>query len=249
MSSTRSPSETEILKVEAERRVRAGDTRADVARDLGVPLSTIGLWATLGGWRRKDIAYEVDEERGRAALARIAETSAAQVAASEKRIAKARELGEAALKAMQAADVSGEGLPPGMTHVPTHQLSMQLAHNLLQQGRLDEAEQAARFALRFAKAQAVTRDREAERWRDDRQKIMDWWGEHRDSFVAFEKYAEECIAELQSVRRFEQERINDACCPTCIRPMEFWPAPMEEKVDRRMYELEMKEGPAPGEDS
>jgi hypothetical protein len=243
MSSTRTPSETEALKKEAERRVRAGDSMIDVAGDLGVAVSTLSLWAATGRFRRKDLAFELDEERGRAALARIAEASATQVEASRQRTAKARELGRAALTAMQAADPRGEGHPPGMAFVPTHQLSMQLAHNLLQQGRLDEAEQAARFALRFAKAQEVTRDREADTWRDDRQKIMNWWSNHRDGFIAYQKYADEIIAEHESRERFEQEMWDQECCPTCLRPIEFWPAAMQQKMDQLQYDMEMRDGP------
>ena len=245
MSNTRTPSEIEILKKEAERRIRAGENRVDIARDLGVPPSTLGTWASAGLWRRKDLAFEVDVERGRAMLARIAKSTAAEVEASRIRIEKARKLGEASLGAMRAADPHGEGAPPGMTQAPTHQISMQLAHNLLKQGRLDEAEQAARFALRFAKAQEVTRDREAERWRDDRQKILDWWSEHRDSFTAYKKYADGIIQEVEALQRFEQQMVDEECCPTCVRPMEFWPARMDDKMEQRMLEAEMKDGPAP----
>ena len=242
MSNMRTPSEIEALKKEAERRVRAGENRVDIARDLCVPPSTLGTWATDGRWRRKDLAFELDEERGRTVLARIAEAAAAKVEATQKRIARTKELGDAALRAMQAADPRGEGNPPGMTYAPTHQLSMQLAHDLMQQGRLDEAERAARFALRFAKARQVTRDEEGELWRKDRQQIMDWWREHRDGFIAFQKYAAEMIAEVESQRKFEQEMHDVECCPTCIRPMEFWPAQMDEKLERLQEEREMNDG-------
>ena len=146
MSNVGTPSEIEILKKESERCMRAGESRVDIARDLGVPPSTIGEWAANGLWRRKDLAFELDEERGRATLARIAQAAAAQAEESDKRVARAKELGDAAMAAMRAADPTGEGKPPGMAPTLTHQISLELAHNLLQQGRLDEAEQAARFA-------------------------------------------------------------------------------------------------------
>jgi hypothetical protein len=241
MSSMRTPSEIEILKNEAEQRMRAGESRADIARDLCVPPSTLGTWASAGQWRRKDLAFELDEERGRAALARIAEAAAAKVEAAARRDARAKELGDAAIAAMKAADPHGEGNPPGMAPVPTHQISMQLAHDLVLQGRLQEADRAASFALRFAKAQQVTRDREADRWREDRRQIMEWWNNHRESFVAYKKYADECIAELEAERRFEQEMHEAERCPTCIRPMEFWPAQMDDKIQREMEEREMED--------
>jgi len=67
------PLETEELKAEAERRVRAGECRADVARSLGIPVSTLRDWALKGGWRRKDIGFVIDPERGEAALAQLPE--------------------------------------------------------------------------------------------------------------------------------------------------------------------------------
>ena len=239
--STRTPSEIEILKKEAERRVRTGENRIDIARDLGVPPSTLGGWATDGMWRRKDLAFELDEERGRAALARIAEAAAAKVEASQKRAARVKELADAAFAAMQAADPGGEGNPPGMAHVPTHHLSMQLAHDLVLQGRLDEAERAARFALRFAQARKVTRDEEGERWRKDRHQIMEWWRNHREGFDTLYKEAAEMTAELESQRQFQQDMHHYECCPTCIRPMEFWPARMDEKIGRICTDMEMKD--------
>ncbi|MBI1340968.1 hypothetical protein GC169_12275 [bacterium] len=46
------------LRAEAERLVRAGAARAEVAARLGVPGSTLAQWAQAGGWRRKDLDQE-----------------------------------------------------------------------------------------------------------------------------------------------------------------------------------------------
>jgi hypothetical protein len=230
MSDTRSPSESAFLKAEAERRVRAGDKQVDVAHDLGLPPSTLRHWATGGRWRRKDIAFELDAERGRAALARIVEATSRQEEEALNRAARTKELGEAALAAMNAANPNDENLPPDMKPVPTHQLSLALAHNLLQQGRLGEAEQAARFAMRFAQAQKATNDRDSARWRDDRARIMKWWDEHRTGFHDFHKYAMEIAEELEGRETYERDMRELECCPTCTRPMEFWPAAMDERI-------------------
>ena len=47
-----------VLMAEAERRVRAGELRADVARDLQIPASTIAIWAARGRWRKTDLKRE-----------------------------------------------------------------------------------------------------------------------------------------------------------------------------------------------
>jgi|GEM_PF-5581285 len=49
-----------VLMAEAERRVRAGELRADVARDLQIPASTIAIWAARGRWRKTDLQREAD---------------------------------------------------------------------------------------------------------------------------------------------------------------------------------------------
>ncbi|RZJ16136.1 MAG: hypothetical protein EON91_14230 [Brevundimonas sp.] len=46
------------LEFEAERLVRAGESRAEVSRVLGVSVQTLAGWALRGGWRRKDIELE-----------------------------------------------------------------------------------------------------------------------------------------------------------------------------------------------
>lgn len=66
MAGYRSWGERELLKAEAEMRVRAGQSRADVARELGVPLQTLAAWACQGGWRLKDLEAERGSEGVRA---------------------------------------------------------------------------------------------------------------------------------------------------------------------------------------
>jgi hypothetical protein len=53
------------LEVEAERLVRMGESRAEVSRRLGVSPQTLAGWALRGGWRKKDIELERQEEIAR----------------------------------------------------------------------------------------------------------------------------------------------------------------------------------------
>jgi uncharacterized protein YjcR len=46
------------LAYEAEGLVREGESRADVARWLGVHPQTLAGWALTGGWRKKDLDLE-----------------------------------------------------------------------------------------------------------------------------------------------------------------------------------------------
>jgi hypothetical protein len=46
------------LEVEAERLVRLGESRAEVARMLGVHPTTLSGWALRGGWRKKDLDFD-----------------------------------------------------------------------------------------------------------------------------------------------------------------------------------------------
>lgn len=243
MPNIRTPMEIAILKQQAHNRMRAGDTCADIARDLGIAGSTLGSWASEGRWRKGDIAFERSEERSQALLARIAETQLREQAEAERRAAKAKALGEAALKAMQAADPDGKGAPPGRKAQPTHQLSLAMAHDLLQQGQLEDAERAARFALRFAQAQKATNGRDAAQWRADRESILAWWEEHRDGFIAFHREASNAIEELKSAAEFERHAQRSGVCPTRTRPADFWPAEMHEVRDEIFEQME-EEGEA-----
>lgn len=61
----RSYAELMGLEVEAERLVRCGESRADVARRLGVHPSTLSIWALRGGWRQKDLDLERSADAAR----------------------------------------------------------------------------------------------------------------------------------------------------------------------------------------
>jgi hypothetical protein len=69
----RSKIERDTLKVEAERRVREGEARANVAQSLGVAQSTLAQWACAGGWRLKDIETEKADELAETAARRVAD--------------------------------------------------------------------------------------------------------------------------------------------------------------------------------
>lgn len=62
---TRSYAELMGLEVEAERLVRCGESRAEVARRLGVHPQTLATWALRGGWRQKDLDLERSAEIAR----------------------------------------------------------------------------------------------------------------------------------------------------------------------------------------
>ncbi|MDP3736699.1 MAG: hypothetical protein Q8R02_04870 [Hyphomonadaceae bacterium] len=241
MSNQRSPRELDLLKKEAERRMRRGDDRIDIADDLGISVSTLRDWAAKGGWRKKDIAFERSEERGQALLAQIAETQTRQHVEAEGRAAKAKELGDAAMKAMKAADPDGSGTPPGMAAQPAHQLSLSMAYALLQQGRLDDADRAARFALRFAQAQKATNEQDSAQWRVDREQMLAWWKRNRDGILSFHKHASDAIGDLKSLTRYQRLAQEAGTCPTCSRPADFWPAEMNEVSEAMVDRMEENE--------
>jgi hypothetical protein len=76
MPTIRSTAELEALSAEAERLVRAGESRADVALALDVPLSTMTDWARKGRWLRRDLEAEQRPELTRLMTAKIAELRA-----------------------------------------------------------------------------------------------------------------------------------------------------------------------------
>lgn len=61
----RDDAETIRLQQEAERRVRAGQSRPDISRELGLPLHLLASWALKGGWRIKDIRAEQSAQERR----------------------------------------------------------------------------------------------------------------------------------------------------------------------------------------
>ena len=99
MPTTRSTIELEALRAEAERRVRAGESRADVARALDVAATTLSQWALRGRWRRKDIEAEQGGEMQARADAAIAKLRGEEEVSK----AEARRAREAAAQAVAAA--------------------------------------------------------------------------------------------------------------------------------------------------
>jgi hypothetical protein len=238
MSDVRTEAETAALAAEAERRVRSGERHADVADALGVPSSTLSDWARRGGWRRRDLAFERNAARGRIALAEIEEVATRTREAILKRTAEAKEVASGADAAMDKADPEGDGRPTGLVSVSAPQLSMAMAQKLLQQGRLEEAERAARFALRFAQAQQATNEQLRTDWLQDRAHIFKWWEENSSRFLELHKRVVELTKELEQNAAFERRMAESNRCPTCTRPMDFWPTEMEKESERIDEELE-----------
>lgn len=91
-----------LLKAEAEYRVRCGQSRADVSRELGVPIPTLSQWACQDGWRKKDL----EAERGSDSIRQLGERlrrlrSVAKLEADEREAAMkaiAEEMGWAGMR-------------------------------------------------------------------------------------------------------------------------------------------------------
>jgi transcriptional regulator with XRE-family HTH domain len=245
MSNTRTPSESEALKKEAERRVRAGENRTDVARRLGLSPSTLSNWAADGGWRRKDIDSEINAERGRIMLEKIAEIVASDHQEAAERTAKSREVSEAAFARLRSADPENSGALPGLKPPTGRQLAMTVARRLLEQGDVEEAERAARIAIRFAQAERMTGEADRDLWIKDRANVMKWWEENREGFIAVQEWANDLASELDAVKAREMALAEHECCPTCTRPMEFWPAAMQQKMEAIAPKLPPRTPPEP----
>jgi hypothetical protein len=219
-----------VLYDEAERRVRAGESRAEVARALHIPVSTVRDWALQGGWRRKDLGLDHDPGRGEALLNQIIEMNRAERETGLSLIEGARQKAAAFVDRMKASSSTG-GLPNAQA-VPPRQLAIGLAHSLLEQGRLAEAERAARFAIRFAQAEEVCAVRDESRWRVDRENVMKWWREQITMFNELVGDVNRLANELADVRSREESMMADKCCPACSKPMDFFPPEMEDEADQ-----------------
>jgi hypothetical protein len=160
---TRSEDESAILRKEAERRVRAGESRADISRALNVPLATLANWAFAGGWRAKDIAAEQAEVYRRTlhsleamngalparAPGAVMETKSEQpLGASPK--AEPPPLFADPLEvpawAERGVRVRTPAWAPGDAFRSPEEAALYLADDLMRQGLLMEAERALRFA-------------------------------------------------------------------------------------------------------
>jgi hypothetical protein len=238
MPTERTEAEVAALAAEAEQRVRRGERHADVAEALGIPSSTLSDWARRGRWRRKDLAFERDMARGRLALAEIEQVAARTREAVLKQAAETKEIAATADAAMAKADPEGDGRPTGLVAVTAPQLSMAMAEKLLQQGRLDDAERAARFALQFSKAQQAVNEPLRTEWLQDRARIFKWWEENSSALFALQQRVASLIKEAESNAILEGRLAEKNCCPACTRPMDFWPPELEEECDRIAEELE-----------
>ena len=116
----RGPRTRHVLMAEAERRVRAGEVRAVVAKDLQIAPSTMAMWAVRGRWRLIDLQreaaglsplplpYYARDDRNITAGSNKQEGLGAQARAAEARDleAEVRALGEAARVAFEVDDLA-----------------------------------------------------------------------------------------------------------------------------------------------
>lgn len=123
--------EREILKAEAEMRVRSGQSRADVSRELGIPLPTLAQWACQGGWRRKDLEEDRAQEQVRNAGRRIL----ALRARDQTRARRLKEL----MAEMQALLALEGGQPPRLSPPAGADWQEKLTESAAERSRLQEA--------------------------------------------------------------------------------------------------------------
>lgn len=93
------------LEFEAERLVRAGESRAEVSRMLGVSVQTLAGWALRGGWRRKDLELEKSGVITRRVIRNVA---AGHVWAQARRALEAEQA--AVMREAGAALAAGDGV-------------------------------------------------------------------------------------------------------------------------------------------
>lgn len=220
------------ITLEAERRVRAGEPRAEVARALGIPLSTLSGWAHRGGWRRKDLVAVRNVERGKMVLGLINELTAEERQKSQAEAAKTREALEAS-KADFAAIASSRKLSAATDErpVPPEKLAMAMADSLLRQGLLEEADRAVRLAGRFAETEHAAGAREETKWREERERLTKWWAEKETVLRQLHQGVEEALEMVTASYELEDSRSADQCCPKCGRRMDFWPEEIERPDD------------------
>jgi hypothetical protein len=154
MLMTKTSSEPFTLRAEAERRVRAGQSRSDVASELNIPPSTLALWALRGGWRSKDLRAERAKLVADIAVRVTRQSCKPDIEPVEIKSADPR-LGRASAKTTEARAGSARPLP--------ERVSLSIARVLMEQGLLEEAERAARFSLRYMDAAERVEARELKR--------------------------------------------------------------------------------------
>jgi uncharacterized protein YjcR len=133
----RSKQELHALRAEAERRVRAGENQSEVARSLGLGLTTVTSWALRYGWRKKDLEAECEAELAEAVAAQIAAARPAH--APEGATDGAGETGAEAQETAGAPEAGGNPIARAMAQVD----------RLLAANRLAEADRAASVAVRM----------------------------------------------------------------------------------------------------
>ena len=221
------------MVMEAERRVRAGEPRAEVARALGIPVSTVATWAHRGGWRRKDLVTFRSDEMGQLALKVMTDLSGEESERKQNQAAELRKALEASRAEFQAiapvGQLPGPQLPGPMGEgpVPARKLAMAMADSLLRQGRLEDADRAIRLAVRFAEADQAAGAREEANWREERERLTKWWAEKQTAYHQLHQAAQLALEEVQAQMALEETRSAEDCCPKCGRRMDFWP----EEVD------------------
>jgi transposase-like protein len=99
----RSYAELMGLEFEAERLVRAGESRAEVSRRLGVHPTTLSGWALRGGWRKKDLELERNPEITRKTILAIRDGNQA-VSAQQALRARMRGFMREAVELLAAGD-------------------------------------------------------------------------------------------------------------------------------------------------
>jgi hypothetical protein len=221
MTNTRG--ETEILATEAERRVRAGESRAVVARDLGVGLTTMANWALRGRWRQCDLEDEAAADRARIMRDRVIEQRTRELEHARKDAAR---LAEVVKESMDVQRERSPGPLPDPEPLVTadkpspDQLSLALAQTLLEQGRIEEAERAARFSMRFAEAQQRVDQRGEQLWKEEREQMRKKMAEWRPD-DAREKQWRAHVARLAAELAWSSDRelqlMNSGQCPTCTQ--------------------------------
>jgi transposase-like protein len=153
MKTIRFSDEVSALTAEAEQRARAGEKFSSIARELGVPASTLSGWARAGGWSRAQLeqerAIELTEMYARLRTANQPprlETRRLETKSSEQPDGPAS---EEASTGSAPDDAAFEPEPPAEERLLPEFMAITMAEMLLERGQFDAAEKLARLATRF----------------------------------------------------------------------------------------------------
>jgi hypothetical protein len=181
MNSDRTKEEWAAVRAESQRRVRAGEAGAQVAKALGVPMSTFQHWQAEDGFRKKDLEAEAlmgerlpppvwlvkNAERGKPSERLKPDGFLHDLAERELRLGERK----AEIAAARQTDTALAG-----------RTAMGEAVRLHEAGDVAAAERTARLAERFLRMQAriegrldrpLSKKALAERERAERQKLLD----------------------------------------------------------------------------